>query len=826
MNDNNSDNFLEVKEFTNNLWKAFSHLRGSLPSSDFHVLLFLLTVYKDELIEVNESSKHFIKHDIINQLYNARPNLSEQYNIIIENYIAVIERMNDRNLGELISFFSYIDKFYLTKYFSKIFDSILTQISRSQGKSGGEFMQPLEISRLMCKLGDIKERAKIFNPFAGVASFGVHFNQKHEYYGQEINQKTWCLGAMRLMAYGKLAESNFLIEDSIEKWPNASQTFDLIISNPPFSVRLSPEQKYNWHTTHYFESSTLEQFLIQSGLQSLNLQGKLITILPVGFLFRGGQDQSLRKMLVDNNLIESIILLPAGLLYNTGIPIILLILSRSKKYSNNIRFVDAQNYYFKNQQQKVLDDERLLDTLKQDSDVQGEVKFVTINEILNNDYNLNVSRYFNEEIFPSNNEKLVQLGDVLELIRGQKTDLPLIGKLINVKDLKQDKLDFQLDISKIVNAELNKKGTHLLSESCLLITNRGKGLRPTLWEYSGEYIFTGQNVLSFKVREDIVDKAYLVNELHSEYVERQIDALRIGSFAVPTLRLEDLLKVVIKLPSIDVQRAKVQTIFELGDRIKRLENDRVAFEKGISVKEFNEFASLKHTLGRPRQNILDWADNLLDFLDKGGADFERINKAFATFYDVDIISALKEIKSDVNFMTHVLEKGENGLVLSEYEQKIISFSDLNSLINDLSNNGFNFRINKLLLRGENLQDRGILGNVVLLKTLIDNILTNAYKYAFHDNSAGNEVVIELLEIEDYLFIEIRNNGRSFPRNFNRDKFIAKYSTADTKNGSGLGGYDINRIATYFGNPEWLLILNEDPLFPVKFKFQFPIKTIK
>src|SRR5690606_29149491 len=128
-----------------------------------------------------------------------------------------------------------------------------------------------------------------------------------------------------------------------------------------------------------------------------------------------------------------------------------------------------------------------------------------------------------------------------------------------------------------------------------------------------------------------------------------------------------LMEVVIKLPSLEEQRAKVQGIYELSDKIKNLQAERNALAHGKLIKEFNEFASLKHTLGRPRQNILDWSDNLLDFLNNKREGFESLNKAFAEFYDLDIIQVLKEIKRDVNFITDVLEKGENGLVLSEYE---------------------------------------------------------------------------------------------------------------------------------------------------------------
>jgi type I restriction enzyme M protein len=215
----------------------------------------------------------------------------------------------------------------------------------------------------------------------------------------------------------------------------------------------------------------------------------------------------------------------------------------------------------------------------------------------------------------------------------------------------------------------------------------------------------------------------------------------------------------------------------------------------------------------------------LDFLTKKKEGFEALNNTFSEFYDIDIISALKEIKRDVNFITDVLEKGENGLVLSEYEKQVIPLSDINSIINELSNNGLNFKIKKLLLKGEKLKERGIYANKTLFKTLLDNILTNANKYAFDKKATGNEVVIELTEVDDSLSMEIRNNGKPFPKNFDREKFITKYSTADSSNGSGLGGYDIHRIASNFNNPDWILSLYEDPFFLVKFKFQFPIKLI-
>ena len=418
----------------------------------------------------------------------------------------------------------------------------------------------------------------------------------------------------------------------------------------------------------------------------------------------------------------------------------------------------------------------------------------------------------------------MKLRDIVEFVRGSRREIPDEGKMILIRDLKDDKLDFKLDLSQVEKTEFRRPHLRLIDESCLLLATRWKTLKPTFFEFSGEAIFLNPDILSFKINEQLADTAYLINELHADYVEQQLASYRQGA-TIPMISRDDLLEVVIKLPSLEEQRAKVQGIIELSDKISILQQERNALAHGKEVRIFNEFASLKHTLGRPRQNILDWTDNLLHFLSDRPEGFDALNKSFLDFYETDILSALQEIKRDVNFMTDVLEKGENGFVVEEYDKTIISLSEINTLINELSSNGFNFKIKKLLLKGEKLKERGIQGNRILLKTLIDNLLTNAHKYGFPKKAAGNEVVFELKEIDDFLSIEVRNNGKPFPRNFDRDKFITKYSTADSKSGSGLGGYDIHRIAMEFNNPEWELLLNEDPIYPAKFRFQFPIKLI-
>lgn len=811
------EDMMPVKAIEQQIWRMFDILRGnSIGSNDYHIILLFISLYKDDQIFreflFDENLINLEESRILSDTNSKKP--EHDYSKIIESFNSSILNIRNKGFKELIDALFLIDKAILKENFSEIFDFTLYRITQSQGRSGGEFIQPIELTRFICALADLPEKSKVFNPFAGLASFGVFLDQGQDYFGQEVNQKTWALGALRIMAYERPGKSHYVCDDSILHWPKEDEKFDLVVANPPYGMRLS--QQYREVEP---DIRTVEQFLIQKGVNSLNTKGKLIALLPQGFLFRGMHEQRLREHLIEEDLIDTIISLPGGLLLNTGIPLIVLVINKEKKFPGKVRFIDAKKFVeSKSPKEKVLNDYGLNSVVHGSYNDSEVVRLIDVRQIQEFDYNLNVPRYFQKHI------EGVKLKDIVEFVRGSRRDIPDEGKMIRIRDLKDDKLDYKLDLSRVEKTEFHRPHLRLIDEPCLLLATRWKTLKPTFFDFSSEAIFLNPDILSFKINEQLADTAYLINELHADYVEEQLASYRQGA-TMPMIRRDDLLEVVIKLPSLEEQKAKIQGIVELSDKIKILQRERNALAHGKEVRQFNEFASLKHTLGRPRQNILDWTDNLLHFLSDKPKGFDTLNQSFLDFYETDILTALQEIKRDVNFMTDVLEKGENGFVVEEYDKTIISLSDINSLINELSSNGFNFKIKKLLLKGEKLKERGVQGNKILLKTLIDNLLTNAHKYGFPKKEAGNEVVFELKEIDDFLSIEVRNNGKPFPRNFDRDKFITKYSTADSKSGSGLGGYDIHRIATEFNNPEWELLLNEDPIYPAKFRFQFPIKLI-
>jgi type I restriction enzyme M protein len=805
-------NSKEVNNIINQAWRIFEVLRGSVRSEDLEITLFLLSVYNDRLID-NDS---FIYQGDIIENFLEDVKKSKKYRSIVSIYAPIIDAISYQKKEEILHSLKAIDPFILQSHFSKIFDTLLYRLSDAQGKYSGEFIQPLEISRFIMNLANLQENATVYNPFAGLASFGTFLNHNQRYYGQEINHRTWALGMLRLMAYDHY-NFNYDLDNSIEHWNNFGE-FDLIVANPPYGLKIANHRS---HSDYNEPGLTVEKFLIERGLESINNHGQLICVVSQGFLFRGGKEQRFREQLVKNGLIDTIISLPSGLLKHTGIPICIVVFKKSQSHNGFIRIVNANDFVISNgPRDKRLDDERLSNILKEDSE-NKYVKFVSTEEIREADFNLNVQRYFAKDYSG------VRLSpEIGEHLRGSAiTSNGEVGKFVRIRDLKDDVVDSFIDIVNIKEDKI-PRFSKKIEESCLLLATRWKTLKPTYFEYRGAPIYISIDIIALKIDETRVDPHYLINELHSENILDQIGSFRIGG-VIPRISREDLFNIKIELPSIEEQRGKVKGLKELSKKIEALQKERNALVHGKSIAQFDEFASLKHSLGAPRQNILSNAKSLERFFENNNSEaFTEVNNQYQKRYDISLIEVFQQIKEDINHISVMLEKGESGLILNNYPNEIQSLKNINKTINSYKENGYNFKITKYLLENEEFNKNGIECNMVLFKILLENILSNASKYGFSEKTPANEVVIEMKIIDNFLEVTIKNNGIPFPKNFDKAKFIAKFTTANIEKGTGLGGYDINRIASHFGNPDWDLILDKDGLYPVMFKFNFPIMQIE
>ena len=146
--------------------------------------------------------------------------------------------------------------------------------------------------------------------------------------------------------------------------------------------------------------------------------------------------QRLRERLIQEDLIDTIISFPGGLLYHTGIPFVVLILNMVKDQPGKIKLVDASSYVTKtSHMQNIIEVENLLNLIKLNKDSES-LRIISNKDVVANDYNLNILRYFREDI------EGVKLKDILSYYRGAQRNIPQRGKLIRVRDLKDDKIVF------------------------------------------------------------------------------------------------------------------------------------------------------------------------------------------------------------------------------------------------------------------------------------------------------------------------------------------------------------------------------------------------
>ena len=804
--------FLELKS---KLWKVFDILRSeNITSENYYVVLFLVSLYKDKILTADVVVENkYIKEQIESALQKRESGLEEGYRNIYKSFAPILNSLSKKGLTSIVKVICDLNHKILSENFSELFDTILYNLAQSQGRYGGEFIQPFEITSLICGLFELPKGAKVFNPFAGLASFGVNLDKGQDYFGQELNQKTWALGALRLMAYERPGSSRYVSDDSILNWPDVSEKFDLIVSNPPYGLRLG-----NQYREIEPGIRTAEQFLVERGLHSLNKEGKLIALLPQGFLFRGMQEQQLRQFLVDEDLLDTIISLPGGLLSNMGIPLIILVINKKKERPGKVRFIKADKFVeARGPREKFLNDYALNSLIHGHRVDEDALRIIDNAEIKAFDYNLNVPRYFQKEIELANNEQLVKLKDILEYVRGQRGNLPDNGKLVRIRDLRDDKVDFRLKVSEIEDVELRRPDIHQINETCLLLAIRWRTLKPTHFVFEDTPIYKNQDILSFKVNETVADYGYVINELHADYVQEQLESYRMGA-TIPFIRRDDLLEVAIKLPSLQEQKAKVKGIFELSDKIKMLQEERNALAHGVSSKLYESVSTIKHSLGKPLLNIGSSLRNIENALSKLNADWERakLNER----YDLTIKDTFDSIYSNLELIHSMLRNNESVLDVSNYELTEIDFLVfIKGYVNSIKSAE---RLNvstkldihpdiKIQLKNKVL----IQANAELLEIGLNAIVENANMHAFTDDSKKYKLEFRVSlyvapsekkqadevigRFDTYIKVEVANNGKPFPKNYSLEKLIRKNSFAGETGNTGQGGFDLNEIIKYHNN---------------------------
>ncbi|EAA0192864.1 type I restriction-modification system subunit M [Listeria monocytogenes] len=336
---------------------------------------------------------------------------------------ALGSNLNERskNIKALIELFQDLNMVALQKsdVLGDAYEYLIGQFAMESGKKAGEFYTPRQVSEVMAQIAaKTSNITSIYDPTVGSGSLLLTV-KKHlkedvqkdlNYYGQEKNTATYNLTRMNLLLHGVRPEKMSVKNgDTLsEDWPEDPSRpaegvlFDAVVMNPPYSLA-------NWNKSNLkvsdprFEiagvlppDSKGDFAFLLHGLYHLGQTGTMAIVLPHGVLFRGGTEGEIRKRLLNKNYIDTIIGLPGNLFTNTGIPVCVLILKKNRAISEPVLVIDASRNFIKVGKQNELQEKdiaRIVDTYVERAEKAGYSHLASREEIVENDYNMNIPRY-------------------------------------------------------------------------------------------------------------------------------------------------------------------------------------------------------------------------------------------------------------------------------------------------------------------------------------------------------------------------------------------------------------------------------------------------
>jgi type I restriction enzyme M protein len=293
---------------------------------------------------------------------------------------------------------------------------LISRFASDAGKKAGEFYTPTPVSRLLAKLAAPKPGDTIFDPACGSGSLLIQAAQEvgsdnYALFGQESNGATWALARMNMFLHSKDAariewcdtlNSPALIEG------DHLMRFDVVVANPPFSLdKWGADHAGSDHYRRFWrgippKSKGDYAFITHMIETAKRHSGRVAVIVPHGVLFRGGAEGVIRKALIEENLLDAVIGLPANLFTSTGIPVAILVFDRSREEGGanegrkDVLFIDASKDFTPSKTQNIMGEShvaRVLETYRGRMDVAKYSHKASFDEIAGNDFNLNIPRY-------------------------------------------------------------------------------------------------------------------------------------------------------------------------------------------------------------------------------------------------------------------------------------------------------------------------------------------------------------------------------------------------------------------------------------------------
>lgn len=306
------------------------------------------------------------------------------------------------------------------------YEYLIGQFAAGSGKKAGEFYTPQQVSTILSRIvtldcqdpmtGHKRELRNVLDFACGSGSLLLNVNNQMvlhggkigKIYGQEKEITTFNLARMNMLLHG-LHDSEFEIfhgDTLTNDWqmlkdsnPVKPVTFDAVVANPPFSLKWETDDETSndprFKNYGVAPKSAADFAFLLHGFNYLSDSGTMAIILPHGVLFRGGAEATIRQKLINDDNIDCIIGLPSNLFYSTGIPVCIIVLKKCRK-SDDVLFINAAECFEKGKKQNVLEEkhiDKIVETYRTRAEEERFSRRVSLKEIADNDYNLNITRY-------------------------------------------------------------------------------------------------------------------------------------------------------------------------------------------------------------------------------------------------------------------------------------------------------------------------------------------------------------------------------------------------------------------------------------------------
>ena len=446
---------LGLRQLESHLWEAANILRGKIDSSDFKHYIFgllffkrLCDVWEEEFAErlerygdperaadPTEHRFHLPAHAAWKAVRAHKRDIGRHLNAAFR----AIENANPRLMGVFQDVdFDNPERFpdatleLLLRHFEKhrlrncdvepdmlgnAYEYLIAQFADDAGKKGGEFYTPKQVVRLIVECLRPRPGMSVYDPACGSGGMlleAVRFSERcgHDprslaLRGQEMNLNTWAICQMNLFLHD-IDEAQVVRGDTLRHPRHVRegklQTFDRVLANPPFSLK-----NWGWEEWRGGDAFGRDVYgcpprrygdlaFVQHMLASLSADGMLGVVVPHGILFRRGDEEVIRRGLIEDDLIEAIVGLAPNLFYGTGISACVLILNRRKARARRGRvlFVRGADEFTGGKNQNRLSDanvSRLVEAFHAFEDSERFTRVVAVEEIRDHDHNLNISRY-------------------------------------------------------------------------------------------------------------------------------------------------------------------------------------------------------------------------------------------------------------------------------------------------------------------------------------------------------------------------------------------------------------------------------------------------